>query len=110
MAEGVVVASSEQLQAAGALFKALANPTRLGIIRRLAQGACRVHDLVDELRVSQPLVSQHLTVLRGARLVAAQRRGKEVHYSLQDEHVRHIADDAIRHTAERERKSGSSAA
>ncbi len=52
------------------------------------------------LGVSQPLVSQHLRVLRSARLVGAERRGREVAYSLLDEHVGHIVSDAIRHTEE----------
>ncbi|HEV3173846.1 MAG TPA: metalloregulator ArsR/SmtB family transcription factor [Actinocrinis sp.] len=88
------------LQAASELLRALASPVRLGIVRELAGGGRRVHELVDALGVSQPLVSQHLRVLRGYRIVSARRQAREIEYSLVDEHVAHIVLDAIRHTDE----------
>jgi ArsR family transcriptional regulator, zinc-responsive transcriptional repressor len=91
----------EQLRPAGELFQALANPLRLAIVLHLGREPHCVHDLVELLGVSQPLVSQHLRILRAARLVGTARQGKEVVYSLQDEHVRHIAEDAVRHIQER---------
>jgi ArsR family transcriptional regulator len=91
----------DQLRPAGELLQALANPIRLAVIVRLGDESACVHDLVEALGVSQPLVSQHLRVLRTAGLVATSRRGKEVVYSLQDEHVSHIVQDAIRHAQER---------
>jgi DNA-binding transcriptional ArsR family regulator len=97
----------EQLRPAGELLQALANPIRLGIIVNLLAASACVHDLVEALGVSQPLVSQHLRVLRTSGLVSASRRGKEVMYSLQDEHVGHIVQDAIRHAQERKDHSRS---
>jgi ArsR family transcriptional regulator len=44
-------------------------------------------------------VSQHLRVLRAARLVQTRRRGREIAYSLGDEHVAHIVHDAVVHAA-----------
>ena len=94
-------ATSEQsLAAASELLKALASPVRLGIVRELASGGRRVHELVDTLGVSQPLVSQHLRVLRASRIVTAHRRAREIEYTLADEHVAHIVLDAIRHASE----------
>lgn len=86
--------------AASELLKALAAPVRLGVVRELASGDRRVHELVAALGVSQPLVSQHLRVLRASRIVTARRRAREVEYSLADEHVAHIVLDAIRHVGE----------
>ena len=91
----------ESLAAAADLLKALANPLRLQIVMALRDGPRCVHELVDELEVSQPLVSQHLRVLRGAHLLRTERRGREIAYSLDDEHVLHIAADAISHAGER---------
>jgi ArsR family transcriptional regulator len=89
------------LEAAAELLRALANPHRLAIVRELSAGEPRcVHELVDALGVSQPLVSQHLRVLRSVHLVKTQRRGREIAYSLGDEHVGHIVNDAIVHAAE----------
>ncbi|WP_280689341.1 metalloregulator ArsR/SmtB family transcription factor [Kitasatospora sp. GAS204B] len=99
-APGTPGASSAELQAASELLRALAAPVRLGIVRELADGHRRVHELVAALGVSQPLVSQHLRLLRAARIVTAHRKSREIEYSLTDEHVAHIVLDAIRHAAE----------
>jgi len=89
-----------RLDLASELLKTLAAPVRLALLVVLASGPRCVHELVDELGVSQPLASQHLRVLRAARLVAAERRGREVVYRLVDEHVADIVDAAIRHSEE----------
>lgn len=86
--------------AAGDLLKVLSAPARLAIVVELAHEPLQVNELVDRLELSQPLVSQHLRVLRGARLVAVERRGREATYSLADQHVAHIAADAIHHSQE----------
>lgn len=88
------------LVAASELLKALASPVRLGILRELASGSRHVHELVAALGVSQPLVSQHLRVLRASRIVTARREAREVEYTLTDDHVAHIVLDAIRHAGE----------
>jgi ArsR family transcriptional regulator, zinc-responsive transcriptional repressor len=88
------------LERATDIFKALANPLRVGIVRELAAGDRAVHELVDALEVSQPRVSEHLAILRGARLVEAHRSGRTVTYHLVDEHVAHIVNDAVVHATE----------
>ncbi|MEH3067904.1 MAG: metalloregulator ArsR/SmtB family transcription factor [Aeromicrobium erythreum] len=62
------------------------------------RGEQTVGDLVEWTGRSQPLVSQHLRILRTARLVSGERRGREVVYSLTDEHVAHVLLDAFQHT------------
>lgn len=86
--------------AASELLSALASPLRLSIVALLDEHGSRcVHELVQALGVAQPLVSQHLRVLRGARLVVGDRRHREVHYRLVDAHVGHIVRDAVEHAA-----------
>ena len=63
----------------------------------LRESPCCVHDLVDALGVPQPLVSQHLRVLKAAGVVHGERRGREVVYSLVDDHLAHIVVDAVAH-------------
>lgn len=99
-ARGVDRVSAASLDAAAELLRALANPHRLAIVQELGAHSRCVHELVDALGVSQPLVSQHLRVLRSTQLVRAERRGREMAYSLGDEHVGHIVHDAIVHAAE----------
>ena len=89
------------VQAASELLAALASPVRLSIVALLDEHGSRcVHQLVDALGVPQPLVSQHLRVLRGAGVVRGARRGREIAYSLVDEHVAHIVADAVSHARE----------
>jgi ArsR family transcriptional regulator, zinc-responsive transcriptional repressor len=99
-------ARSEAVEAMGELFRALATPVRLLIVVELAASPRSVGELVDALGVSQPLVSQHLRVLRAARLVAADQRRRERVYRLLDDHVRHIVGDAAQHVAEHGRRPG----
>jgi ArsR family transcriptional regulator, zinc-responsive transcriptional repressor len=90
----------ETVQVASSLLAALAAPMRLSIVALLVEHGSRcVHQLVDALEVPQPLVSQHLRVLRGAGLVVGERRHREVHYALVDPHVGHIVRDALDHAA-----------
>ncbi len=86
------------VQAASELLTALASPLRLSIVTLLDEHGSRcVHELVDALGVPQPLVSQHLRVLRAAGLVTGERRHRQVAYRLVDAHVAHIVRDAIEH-------------
>jgi len=90
----------EEYESAGELFRILSAPLRLAIIDRLTAGPAAVHALVAASGESQPLISQHLRVLRAAKLIKVHTRGRERVYSLTDEHVAHIVTDAIRHTRE----------
>ena len=94
-------ADHEALEAAAELLKALAHVHRLAILLELDDGPRCVHELVEALGISQPLVSQHLRVLRSIHMVCAERRGRETVYSLGDEHVAHIVHDALVHARER---------
>jgi DNA-binding transcriptional ArsR family regulator len=89
-------------QAAGELLRALSAPIRIAIVTELAGGPRRVHELVELLGAPQPLVSQHLRVLRSAGVVRGDRRGREIAYGLIDEHVAHIVADAVSHVGERQ--------
>lgn len=88
------------LDAAAALLRALASPVRVRLVLHLARGPRCVHDLVDAVGLPQPLVSQHLRVLRISRLVRAERAGREIVYSLVDGHVAHVVADAVAHARE----------
>lgn len=96
----IMMYASEDFEVAGELFKALANPLRLRILAELAEEPRCVHDLMELLAASQPLVSQHLRILRAARLVAGRRSGREMIYSLQDAHIAEIIQDALAHSME----------
>jgi DNA-binding transcriptional ArsR family regulator len=95
-----IAPDDDQLADASELLRALGTPHRLAIVLHLADGPRCVHELVDSLGISQSLASQHLRVLRTTGLVTGTRRGKETVYALADEHVVHIARDALTHGSE----------
>ncbi len=84
-----------------ALFAALAHPLRLGMLialsRRGPLSAGELQKLVDG---EQSAVSHQLASLRRQRLVSVARDGRRMIYSLLDEHVAHIVEDAIKHANE----------
>ena len=62
------------------LFRALADPTRRAVFERLCKREMSVSQLTAGFHVSQPAISQHLAVLKGAGLVAERREGRNVFY------------------------------
>ncbi len=90
----------EVLDTAGDLLRALAAPVRIAIVLELRESSRCVHELVDALGVPQPLVSQHLRILKAAGVVSGERSGREVLYRLVDHHLAHIVVAAVTHAAE----------
>lgn len=81
-------------------FKALSNDTRMRIIWALDQQEMCVCDLASALDMTKSAVSHQLALLRAARLVRNRRDGKEVFYSLADDHVKKMLESGIEHTQE----------
>ncbi len=69
------------------LFKALADETRTQILYLLSFQELCVCDIADVLEMSLPAVSHHLRLLKAMRLVTYRREGKQVYYSLADDHI-----------------------
>lgn len=91
-APGAPPLSNAERDALAARFKALADPTRVAIVNRLAgAGEVCVCAFVGELGLSQPTVSHHLRILREAGLVEAERRGTWAYYRLVPETVEALA-------------------
>jgi DNA-binding transcriptional ArsR family regulator len=64
------------------VFSALANPVRRDILMQLRKGPRAVNDLARRFAVGRPAVSEHLQVLRKARLIREEPRGRERYYHL----------------------------
>ena len=88
------------LETAGELLRALAAPLRIAIVLELRESSRCVHELVAALAVPQPLVSQHLRILKAAGVVTGERAGREVHYRLVDDHLAEIVVAAVAHAGE----------
>ncbi len=73
-----IAAPPDDLREMAVYHKALADPTRLRILQRLADRPGTVTELIDHVDLSQPLVSWHLRRLKAAGLIDMQRKGREV--------------------------------
>ena len=81
-------------------FLLLGDPSRLKILLHCIDGSKSVTDIAEELDLSQSLVSHHLRLLRGARLVVGVRQSKQVFYEIADSHVSDMLLDMITHIEE----------
>ncbi len=73
------------------IFQALGDPTRRAIFEKLANGAMNASALRTGMDISQPAMSQHLAVLRKARLIRHERQGRFVNYEIDPDGVALIA-------------------
>lgn len=82
------------------LFKVFGDSTRIRILFVLFEAEVCVCDLAEALNMTQPAISHQLRILKQNRLVKGRRDGKQVFYSLADEHVRSIIAQGMEHIKE----------
>jgi DNA-binding transcriptional ArsR family regulator len=75
-----------------AALDALGHPTRRAIVELLRAGPLPVREIADALPVSRPAVSQHLRVLKGARLVSERQEGTRRFYRLRPDGLGDLRD------------------
>ena len=92
--------SLEQAEELAGMFHLLGDVNRLRLIYACLEKPVCVQDLADRFTLTPSLVSHHLRLLRAARLMRADRRGKQVFYTVNDEHVRTVLEDMTIHVAE----------
>ncbi|MET9953793.1 metalloregulator ArsR/SmtB family transcription factor [Streptomyces sp. NPDC006339] len=78
-------------------LQALATPSRLMILTKLRQGPCGVTELAAAVEMEQSAVSHQLRLLRALGLVTGVRQGRRIEYSLYDNHVAQLLDEAVYH-------------
>jgi len=82
------------------LFKALSDPTRLRIVQALLLEELCVCDISAIVDVSISAISHQLRLLRNMRIVKFRKQGKQVYYSLDDEHITQLVQTALEHVKE----------
>ena len=82
------------------LFRLLGDPTRLRIVLACVNEPRAVGAIAEALGLSQSLVSHHLRLLRAARVVRAERVGKQVFYVAADRHISGMLADMLEHVTE----------
>ncbi len=97
-----MTASMQQQEVAelAEVFHLMGDPSRLSILLFVLNGPLAVAEIAAETGLSASLVSHHLRLLRAGRLVRAERRGKQVFYTVDDEHIRSVLTDMAEHVAE----------
>ena len=103
MKKGYIVAEEideEILYDLADLFKVFSDTTRIKILFALMDKDLCVADIAETINASQSAVSHQLRILKQARLVKFQREGKNVIYSLSDDHVHTMLDQGMTHICE----------
>lgn len=90
----------EDIQDLSEMFKLFSDETRLRIICAILNTELCVCDLCELLNLSQSAVSHQLQLLRSSKLVKYRKEGKQVYYSLEDEHIESIIKMALAHITE----------
>lgn len=95
-----VPANEEILYDLAEFFKALADTTRMRILYTLMDSELCVADISEAVGVSPSAVSHQLRILKQARLVKFRKEGKQIIYSLSDDHVRTMLSQGMTHICE----------
>ena len=95
-----VILSEEKLFDLAELFKVFGDSTRIKILYELSKGEMNVSDIALALNMNQSAISHQLRVLKNSKLVKNRREGKAMYYSLADDHVRTIINNAMEHILE----------
>ncbi len=97
-----MIASTQQQEVAALaeVFHLMGDPSRLSILLFVLDGPRAVAEIAAATGLSASLVSHHLRLLRAGRLVRAERRGKQVFYTVDDAHIRSVLTDMAEHVAE----------
>ena len=90
----------ESLYDLAELFKVFGDTTRIRILYVLFEAEMCVCDIAQILNMTQSAISHQLRVLKQARLVRSRREGKQIYYSLADDHVRTIIGQGMDHIEE----------
>lgn len=89
--------TEQQIQSLAELFSAFSDASRLKIIAALAEGEKHVRVIAEEAGLSESATSHHLRGLRQMQLVRTRKEGRQVFYSLADDHVTRIYEIGKEH-------------
>lgn len=96
------IPSEEKVEKLAELYKVFGDPTRAKILSCLEISDLYVNEIAEILNMSISAISHQLRVLRTAKLVKAMKHGKEVKYSLDDNHVSQIIECGLTHINEQD--------
>ena len=94
------IPAKETMERIAELFKGFADPTRVHILSLLAQRELCVTDISEAVELSQSAISHQLRILKQMHLIKFRREGKNILYSLADDHVLTILKMGLEHVLE----------
>lgn len=94
------IPDKETIEQIAELFKGFADPTRVQILSLLAQKELCVTEITEAVAVSQSAISHQLRILKQMHLIKYRRDGKNLWYSLADDHVLTILQMGLEHVLE----------
>ena len=94
------VPEKETMDAIAELFKGFADSTRVHILSLLAEKELCVTDIAEAVEISQSTISHQLRILKQMHLIKFRREGKNILYSLADDHVLTILQMGLEHVLE----------
>jgi DNA-binding transcriptional ArsR family regulator len=97
------ISSERNVMAVAETFRTLGDPTRVKVVQALAAEELCVCDIARLLGVSESATSHQLRVLRSQKLVKYRKEGKMAYYSLDDEHIEALMNEALEHVREDDR-------
>ena len=96
----ILTPDAKELDALSELHKALGDYTHIRILWLLMKREWCVSELAEEMKMTESAISHQLRILRSARLVNGRKAGKNVFYTLADEHIRWILEKTYDHISE----------
>lgn len=98
--QGAITRNSQLFEEVADLFKIFGDSSRLKILVALTQSDMCVSEISEFLSITQSAVSHQLRILKTSNLVKTRRVGKNIIYSLTDEHIKTIIDCGMEHITE----------
>ena len=98
--QDAITRNSELFEELADLYKIFGDSSRVKILVALTQSEMCVGEISEFLSITQSAVSHQLRILKTSNLVKSRRDGKNVIYSLADEHIKHIIDCGMEHITE----------
>ena len=98
--QGAITRNSELFEELANLYKIFGDASRVKILCALTQSEMCVSEISEFLSITQSAVSHQLRILKSSNLVKARREGKNMIYSLVDEHIKTLIDCGMEHIGE----------
>lgn len=93
--------NNEEINLLARTFKIFGDVTRIKILYSMYNDSLCVQEIAEKINMSVSAVSHQLSILRDARLVKCEKKGKEVYYTLDDDHVKKLLSLCEEHVLER---------